>query len=454
MARLLLASLAAAVAAAHSTPHRMSLLNYTHFGVAPRLGSAGTTSTATVSASPSVIVSDGNITVKFTNSQPASSDLIVAYSPASAVANLSSFAPVEYFYATASPGYAKSGKGSLTFRLPNLRADVAFVLVVGGLTNPQALAVSPPITFKNLNEPRAPRLVMRSGEPGTMLVTWTSAVTTGSPRVVVTPAGGGAQATFPATSVTYGAADMCGEPATGIGFRDPGAQHTAVMTGLVPGDSYSYSVGDDSELSAPFEFVQPSGGYPYGIAAYGDEGQRSEDGSTIIQDFAPAPNTSALVGEWIKTAGAGVVQSIHHVGDISYARGYAASWDFFLAMNSPLFTTTPYYVDMGNHEESYMRCGGMAGARGGGGKRRRRVWVVEVPRIPNTLMFTEHAPPPPLPPPTPPTHPTPPQPLSHHPLRPLMSRRPTSRMPAGRVSCGGATPRIQCLLPGRTLVLA
>lgn len=48
----------------------------------------------------------------------------------------------------------------------------------------------------------------------------------------------------PARTATYTADDMCGGPATGEGFLDPGMLHTALLTGLEPGERYWYRVGD------------------------------------------------------------------------------------------------------------------------------------------------------------------------------------------------------------------
>ena len=48
----------------------------------------------------------------------------------------------------------------------------------------------------------------------------------------------------PAATATYGRADMCGAPATTLGFLDPGLLHTAALSGLEPGQRYYYSVGD------------------------------------------------------------------------------------------------------------------------------------------------------------------------------------------------------------------
>jgi len=50
--------------------------------------------------------------------------------------------------------------------------------------------------------------------------------------------------TVPATTATYTAAELCGPPASDLGWHDPGQLHTATLTGLAPGELYYYQVGD------------------------------------------------------------------------------------------------------------------------------------------------------------------------------------------------------------------
>jgi hypothetical protein len=52
--------------------------------------------------------------------------------------------------------------------------------------------------------------------------------------------------TTPATRrITYTRDQMCGPPATTVGWSDPGVTHVALLTGLVPGGRYYYTVGDE-----------------------------------------------------------------------------------------------------------------------------------------------------------------------------------------------------------------
>jgi len=208
---------------------------------------------------------------------------------------------------------AGGGAGVYTFSLINMRAEYQFVLFTGSVDKPVAVAASNTVTFASLSEPRAPRLALLAADATAMQLTWTAGAAGVAPAVNVTSATTGATSTFAATADAWTAADLCGAPATTVGYRDPGGTYTAVMRGLVPGESYTYVFGDAAGSSGAHRFAHPSGAYPYGLAFYGDEGQRSSDGTAIVMDFPPAPNTSALVAAWLDAAGPGVVQGVHHV---------------------------------------------------------------------------------------------------------------------------------------------
>jgi acid phosphatase type 7 len=44
------------------------------------------------------------------------------------------------------------------------------------------------------------------------------------------------------------------------------------------------------------------------------------------------------------------VNSVFHIGDISYATGFLAEWDFFMHLISPIASRVPYMTAIGNHE--------------------------------------------------------------------------------------------------------
>jgi len=56
-----------------------------------------------------------------------------------------------------------------------------------------------------------------------------------------------------------------------------------------------------------------------------------------------------------------------HIGDLSYATGYASEWDRFMAQIEPLSSRSPYMITQGNHERDYPGSGSaFQGADSGG----------------------------------------------------------------------------------------
>ena len=46
----------------------------------------------------------------------------------------------------------------------------------------------------------------------------------------------------------------------------------------------------------------------------------------------------------------GKIDSIFHIGDISYATGFLVEWDYFLNLITPLASKVSYMTAIGNHE--------------------------------------------------------------------------------------------------------
>jgi len=44
------------------------------------------------------------------------------------------------------------------------------------------------------------------------------------------------------------------------------------------------------------------------------------------------------------------INSIFHIGDISYATGFLAEWEFFFQLINPVASRIPYMTAIGNHE--------------------------------------------------------------------------------------------------------
>ena len=160
-------ALVSSPASAHTPPrHKLSLLHVPAARVSLSAAYA-------VAASPSAgLLDGGSVAITFSSSAPSASDLILAYAPLPA--NVSTMAPVEWFFAAeAAPAYLTTGAGALSARLVDMRAAYTFALATGGLARPVLRALSAPITFANANAPRAARLAM-TGVATEMRVAWSS----------------------------------------------------------------------------------------------------------------------------------------------------------------------------------------------------------------------------------------------------------------------------------------
>ena len=84
---------------------------------------------------------------------------------------------------------------------------------------------------------------------------------------------------------------------------------------------------------------------------YDDMGRGSTDMSYTWNEYGrPAIDLAYSVGALALT---GQIDAIVHGGDISYAMGYAAVWEFYLNMISPYASAVPYLSLVGNHEIDY-----------------------------------------------------------------------------------------------------
>jgi len=229
----------------------------------------------------------------------------------------------------------REGRGSLQFRLVNARAGVIFGFFRSGLVtsaeraqfhNPVPVAVSNVVRFQNWNEPLQAHLAL-TGDPTEMVLSWVTRDSQ-TPTVKWGTASGQYSFTKQATSGTYNASDMCGSPATDFGYRDPGLIHQVTMDGLTPGMKYYYKFGDDgsalaSSWSQEFTFrAAPLAGpdVTTRVVVYGDMGSGQVDQSLqVIHAQQPALNTTRLVLNQIDQT-----DLVLHIGDISYARGYAS----------------------------------------------------------------------------------------------------------------------------------
>lgn len=339
-------------------------------------------SSAYVEASPSLLGKKGEtvqwVNVKFGCASPAATDWIGVFSPAKFNGSTCSpesgpeedqspllcTAPIKFQYANYSTAnYVKTGNGSLKLRLINQRADFAFALFAGGLTNPVLLAISNTISFLNPKAPVYPRL-SQGKLWNEMAVTWTSGynIDEAIPVVKWGPEEQEEMAFLsPAGTLTFSRNSMCGSPARTVGWRDPGFIHTSFLKDLWPNTKYCYKVGhrllNGSYVWSPV-YVFRASPYPgqdslQRVIIFGDLGKAERDGSNEYSNYQPGSlNTTDRLVEDLDN-----IDIVLHIGDLSYANGYLSEWDQFTSQIEPIASRVPYMVASGNHERDWPNTG-------------------------------------------------------------------------------------------------
>lgn len=138
---------------------------------------------------------------------------------------------------------------------------------------------------------------------------------------------------------------MCTDPARSDDYPKTW-QHSVVLHGLEPGETYQYTVGHDPTTYS-FTAAGPVGSGASRFIMYGDMGVRDMP----VAKAPGAGNVMDAVQREIETIGADFVL---HVGDISYGDGKGEVWDAFMSQISPFASGTPYMVGTGNHDYDYM----------------------------------------------------------------------------------------------------
>ncbi|KAJ7519051.1 hypothetical protein O6H91_20G020900 [Diphasiastrum complanatum] len=275
--------------------------------------------------------------------------------------------PVKFQYLKADPAYIPCKKsrcqeffgehcllttcnGSVTFRLVNIRTDTVFVFFMGGLNIPCVLARSDPFQFENPNAPLYGHLSSIDSSSTSMKLTWVSG--DGQSQFVQYADG----RIVNSTSTTFDQKDMCDaspSPAVDFGWHDPGYIHSAVMNGLSPQTIYSYRYGSDAVgWSSQMSFsTPPAAGFDKLVfIMYGDMGKAERDG---CNEHYIQPGSLKVIDAVAKEVSTGDVDMIYHIGDISYATGFLAEWDFFLEMIGSVASRVPYMTAVGNHERDF-----------------------------------------------------------------------------------------------------
>ncbi|XP_030492644.2 probable inactive purple acid phosphatase 27 [Cannabis sativa] len=260
----------------------------------------------------------------------------------------------------------KQGKGgkcevttcsaTVSFHVINIRTDISFVFFGGGFDTPCTLARTSPLPFLNPNMPLHAHLNSIDSTSTSMRVTWVS----GDNKPQQVQYGDGKTQTSLVTTFTQ--KDMCKSdilvsPAKDFGWHDPGFIHSAVMSGLLPLTNYTYRYGSDSVgWSEQIQFKTPpeGGSDELKFLAFGDMGKAPKDASIEHYIQPGSISVTDAMGEEVK---AGNVDSIFHIGDISYATGFLVEWDFFLHQIFPVASRVSYMTAIGNHERDYMDSG-------------------------------------------------------------------------------------------------
>uniref|UniRef100_A0A7S3D3P6 Purple acid phosphatase n=1 Tax=Palpitomonas bilix TaxID=652834 RepID=A0A7S3D3P6_9EUKA len=282
-------------------------------------------------------------------------------------------------------------KGSVTLPLVNMRRSYYFGV---RQTESTSLDAQVEVPVANKNEPAHLR-ISRVDKPHSLSVTFTTA-TSGEeeglqPVVVyrkVDRWGKGREWSLLAcASHTYTISDMCGSPANDSAwFIPPGVFHEVQLDDLDVMIEYEYRAGllppppsssssssshlraggekvSDSELEvmAAGGYLSPpallrgplEGGEDYSVAfVFGDMGVSVPFDTPNIEQQFPSIITAHLMREEMKARWDEPLL-ISHIGDISYARGYAFLWDWFMSLIQPLSAHVPYLVGIGNHEYDY-----------------------------------------------------------------------------------------------------
>lgn len=276
-----------------------------------------------------------------------------------------------------------------------------FVLIRNGLERPTVAARSEEIEPKHPGAPLRLHLSF-TGVPGQVVVHWSGAKDFNATRGSKAAGGALEKGTYPAgwvehgpanaaryasttsaQAATYDRADMCGPPASTIGWLDPGVLYSARLDGLEAGREYRYRAcirASETLCSEEFAFLAPpwSAG-PSGEAgsradfalgdgpstapatvrmlAFADVGAMDEDGSYELDQVSGARAALLAADRELREGGEPGLTLAMLVGDVSYACGYGAIWALFWDRWERVFARLPLMTAVGNHERDWPNSG-------------------------------------------------------------------------------------------------
>jgi len=266
----------------------------------------------------------------------------------------------------------KGASGKQSFFMLNQRAPITVAYFTGGLDTPRLVAESEPVPFEDYNIPMQPHLSL-TGNPSEMRVTWVSLLNdSAAPAVSWGRYPNGLTSTAAAATTTYDNTMMCGEPATHKGYHTPpGNIHTAVLTGLDFNSMYYYRLHDNAATSEPIPFwTAPKPGSDVDFFVFGDLGQAETDGSVDKNETPGAALTNSGMQHDLNTGKVGLERgaAVFHIGDITYARGYASVWEQFFFEIQNISQTSPWMTTDGNHERDFPGSGSLYTGTDSGGE--------------------------------------------------------------------------------------
>jgi acid phosphatase type 7 len=310
--------------------------------------------------SPLVIENDGTVRVSYSTVTPDDDDFIAYYSPANVDPTKTS--PIKYGYCDeGSLDYVNTGNGTLSFNLTNLRADGRFYYMTGSTSHP-VIRAHPDnfnVTFDSFATPLRPRMTpVGISTPREYYLSWSSNDSV-APSVLWGTQSGVYTNTVSASASSITVDQMSGWPANNTGWRELGTILTARLdfSSVTTAKKIYYTFGDEDtqggRSSEMIFFMPPLAGETRSdrgtrVILYDDLGRGSTDDTYTWDEYGrPAIFTTMAVGDEVIR---GEVDAVYHGGDISYATGYMAVWDFFMDQISPIASSTIYLTTVGNHE--------------------------------------------------------------------------------------------------------
>jgi hypothetical protein len=209
------------------------------------------------------------------------------------------------------------------FSIVNPRSEFYITFVRNGLQTPTLAAVSSPIQFRNPKEPQFPHWSI-GPDPATFRLSWISGHYDDA-IVYWGFSNDHLDNIVYAELTSYSRDEMCGAPASGIGWVDPGIIYHALLKQIPPAATISYRFGSlTSGMTDILKFRSPPGpGNEVRLYAYGDMGSGQIDNSlNAFENEQESLTTSLLMASANFTA-----DLVLHIGDISYANGYLSQWE-------------------------------------------------------------------------------------------------------------------------------